>query len=56
MEVAASDKANSTTQRNGQGGDETEEEDQNTEPSNQDAILQQEASDKDLPGLQKTLE
>jgi hypothetical protein len=55
MEVGASDNANSTTasksQQNGQGGDETEEADQNTEPSNQDAILQQETSDKDLPGI-----
>ena len=52
MEVGASDEGNSFTvtesQQNGQGH-ETKEADQNTEPSNQDAILQQEASDKDLP-------
>jgi hypothetical protein len=54
MEVGASDEGNSFTvtesQQNGQGH-ETKEADQNTEPSNADAIFQREASDKDLPGI-----
>ena len=59
MEVGASDKGNSSTvsesQQNEQGGHDTEEADQNTEPSNQGVILQREPSNKDFPGISENV-